>query len=115
MRPEQNLKLSGSDIEAILAALPIVENTPAATPAQQMLNHLSCQGARRKLQERRKDFTPNELRVIAVSVCYASEFLSGRMQELGTLLSDTSVIRKYALSYVRLNSYFLPQIEALDK
>ena len=108
MKPNQQFKLSGAHIEAILAALPIIENYPAATPNQQFLNSMSCQEARSKLLSWRKDFSPNELRVIAVAVVYASEYLSGRMPELEKLLPGTSAIRQYALSYVQLRNYFSP-------
>lgn len=102
--------MSFADVQAILTALPIVENFPADSPIQKSVNHLCCQGARQKLLSGRKDFTQNELRVIAASVCYAAEYLAGRMPELAALHPNISEVQQFALSYVRLSGYFLPQI-----
>ena len=52
MKDNKRLSLSGMDIEAILTALPIVENYPADTPEQEILNDLCCQSARRKILSR---------------------------------------------------------------
>ena len=110
MKPSQPFKLSFADVQAILTALPIVENFPPDTPEQKIRNSLCCQGARQKLLAGRKDFTQNELRVIAVSVCYAAEYLAGHMPELADLHPNIAEIQQYALSYIRLSGYFLPQI-----
>lgn len=114
MKPSQPLKMSGTDVEAILAALPIAENFPVKSPEQRHRNLICCLSARKKLLAGEKDFTQNELRVIAISVCYVSEYLSGRMPELEDLHPNVSAIRRYSLSYIRLSAYFLPQLTALD-
>ncbi len=107
MSPIPVFRLSASDVEAILAALPIVEAFPAATEQQKFLNRMACHSARQKLVAGRKDFTANDLRVISVAVGYAAEYLSGRLPKSEGLIPDASAIRAHALSYVALNSFFL--------
>ena len=111
MKPEKKLFLSGMDIEAILTALPIVENFPADTLEQDLLNKRCCQSVRARFIAGRKDFTPNELRVIAVAVYSAAEYQAGHMPELEHIHPNISELRKYALVYPGLRNYFRPMID----
>lgn len=111
MSQYKSLFLSGMDIDAILAALPIVENFPADTPEQDLLNMRCCQSVRAKFLVGRKDFTPNELRVIAVAVYSAADYLAGRMPELESIHPNISELRKYALVYPGLRNHFQPMLD----
>ena len=105
------LFLSGMDLEAVFTALPIVENFPADTPEQELLNKLCCQSTKKKLLAGIKDFTPDELRVIGAAVCGAAEYLTGRMPELESIHPNISELRKYALVYPGLRNYFPPMLD----
>lgn len=110
-----SLALSGFDVEAILAALPIVENYPADTPEQCALNQMACMGVKAKILSARKDFTNNELRVIGIASCMACDYLSGKLPEVAELIENAYLLKTYFLSFNRLSAYFRPQLDALYK
>lgn len=82
----ENREIGRNDIEAILAALPLVMITKNVDVIQQEINGSFCVSAANKLREmietkRRMDFRINEVRVMFAAVEAANVLLSGGMAD----------------------------------
>lgn len=104
---------SSEDIAAIIAALPLVPAFDTSTEIQQSINESLCFSAMNKLVNRNPDFIPNEIRVIAVSVELAVEFLAGHI-ELDVDQETISEIRHHIFTYNHLHNIFGPLLDQLD-
>ncbi len=104
--------LSNEDVLAILAALPLVPAFDVGTEIQQSLNENLCLSAMNKLVEKRTELIPNEIRVIALSIELAVDFLAGRL-ELDIDQETASEIRLHIFTYNRLHEAFGPLLDRL--
>ncbi len=71
------VNLDPKDIHAIISALGLVASSDSGNATQNMVNETSCKTAFRKLSTNQLTFTPNELRVIYVSLGFALDLISG--------------------------------------
>lgn len=77
-----DLTLSRSDVEAIIAALPLVVELGADTPLQAAINASACSSAGQKLLSGSRSLDGNEVRVVAVALNAAVLMLSGKCSDL---------------------------------
>lgn len=102
--------LSEEDVLSIVSALPLVTVYGADSEFQQLLNANLCASAAKKLLSRSKDFSPNELRVMAAAVYAAREFLAGRLSvEVDSDLA--SDVRRHIFTYNHLYEVFSPVMD----
>lgn len=77
-----DLTLSRGDVEAIIAALPLVVELGADTPRQAAINASACSTAGQKLLSGSRSLNGNEVRVVAVALNAAVLMLSGKCSDL---------------------------------
>lgn len=77
-----DLTLSRGDVEAIVAALPLVVELGADTPQQAAINASACSSAGQKLLSGSRSLNGNEVRVVAVALNAAVLMLSGKCSDL---------------------------------
>lgn len=104
---------SGEDVTAIVAALPLVPAFGANTEIQQSINESLCLSAMNKLADGKTDLIPNEVRVIALSIELAADFLAGRIK-LDVDQETVSEIRPHIFTYNRLYESFGPLLDQMD-
>lgn len=103
-----NLKLSHSDFDAILCALPLISWYEADTPLQSQINALLCDTASQKIMQGVKDFSPDETRVIAAAISLAKFLLSGESDPNCPAVDSEwrADLCKYLFAYNRLDPIF---------
>lgn len=107
--------LSGSDVEAILAAVPLAFAPEFETDTTQTeINMIYAESLGRKLISRDTSLTPNESRIMCVAVMAAQQYLSGKVQ-LSLEPETQSAISKHFFSYNRLAPSCEKAIEILDQ
>ena len=106
-----DIKLSSTDIEAILCALPIVADFPADSEAQQLINSALCVSVSEKLHSRRTDLSPNEWRIISIAVYCGREFTAGRLPDLQPPENIARQLRSHFFAYNRLCDLLSPYLD----
>jgi hypothetical protein len=104
---------SGEDVLAIVAALPLVPAAGADTEIQQSINESLCLSAMNKLSNRMTNLIPNEIRVVALSIELAVDFLAGRIT-LDVDQETISEIRPHIFTYNRLYESFGPLLDQME-
>lgn len=79
-----DLTLSRGDVEAIVAALPLVVELGANTPQQAAINVSACSSAGQKLLSGSRSLNGNEIRVVSAALEAAVLMLSGKCPDLFT-------------------------------
>lgn len=110
---EFNYSFSSEDILAIVAALPLVWAVEADTEIQQTININLCLSAADKLTNRITDLIPNEIRVVALSIELAVDFLAGRIS-LDVDQETISEIRPHIFTYNHLYESFGPLLDQME-
>lgn len=102
------ISLSGSDVEAILCALPLVTELDTSTPHQAAVNAALCASASKKLSSGAIHLTPNEIRVVSVALNAAVLLLSGQCPEFfdGIDKEWKSILSPYFFSLNKLDGAF---------
>lgn len=108
-----NYSFSSEDVIAIIAALPLVPAFGAETEIQQSINESLCFSTMNKLANRNTDLIPNEVRMIALSIELAVEFLAGRMK-FDVDQEIVAEIRPHIFTYNHLHEAFAPLLDQLD-
>lgn len=104
---------SSEDIIAIVAALPLVPAYGADTEIQQSINETLCLSAMNKLADGNTNLIPNEVRVVALSIELAVDFLAGHI-DLDVDQEIISEIRPYIFTYNRLYEAFGPLLDQMQ-
>ena len=104
---------SDEDVAAIVSALPLVPAYGADTEIQQAVNETLCLSAMNKLLvDGNTNLIPNEVRVIALAIELAVEFLAGHI-EFDVDRETVSEIRPHIFTYNRLHEVFGPLLDHL--
>lgn len=104
------IKLSPSDIEAIVCALPLVANFDAFDEHEIWLNTMNCNSAVNKLLNHNFKLDPNELRVISLAIAFALDVISGTGDAIvaysGVDQEWRNNLSKFLFNYTRLDPFF---------
>ena len=102
MPKNNNIHLSRSDVDAILLALRIVPYADYETSTAQLdLNCLLAESVAQKLICHNAKLTPNETRLVGVSVIIARDYLSG-IKDIEIPADIESDLRPFFFNYNRL-------------
>lgn len=104
--------LSDTDVQAIIAALPLILLVETDTEEQYELNEICCELAAAKLIAKSTGFTANELRVIYSSVALANQYLAGKW-DLDVTAEEKEELKKYMFTYIKLEKALAPHFPHL--
>lgn len=103
---------SNEDIEATLAALPLVSDYGADTAEQAEINRQLSMLVSQKLIKRSENFNANEFRIIYASLYLAKEYLSGHI-DLDVSPEKKAELKKHFFTYNKLVNAFGPEFDRL--
>lgn len=122
MKPKKiqnNIKLTATDIDAIICALPLVANIEAPTPEQTDWNRINCNIVTSKLLAGNPIFSADELRVISVAIAFALDVISGTgeiiIAEAGVDAEWKAKLSRHLFVYTRLDSLFGELTERIEQ
>ena len=99
-----NFELSGSDVEAIIVALPLL-TLFESDEVQLNVCEEACNSAIQKLSNMTNVFSSIELRMICGAVTLAKEYLAGHIK-LDVPAEDKAALRKHLFTYNKLEKVF---------
>ena len=103
-----DLTLSQGDVEAIIAALPLVVELGADTPQQTTINAFACMSAGEKILSGSRSLDAHEIRVVSLALEASVLMLSGKCPDLFADVDNKlrSSLSKHFFTLNKLNQVF---------